>query len=43
MGSTNTSMDRLYCRFAIAAWLLDRKVTMVGTLESTLIGMRGQL
>ena len=35
----NISMDRLYTSFLIANWLLQRKITMVGTLQANRVGI----
>ena len=35
----NISMDRLYTRFEVADWLLDRNITMIGTIMSNRVGI----
>ena len=35
----NISMDRLYTSFLIANWLLQKKITVVGTLQATHVGI----
>ena len=35
----NITMDRLYSSFEIAEWLHERKVTMVGTMQSNRVGI----
>ena len=35
----NITMDRLYSNFEIAEWLHERKVTMVGTMQSNRVGI----
>ena len=35
----NITMDRLYSSFDIAEWLLDRKITMLGTMRSNRVGI----
>ena len=35
----NISMDRLYTSIPLAEWLLERKITMVGTLQSNRKGI----
>ena len=35
----NISMDRLYTSFKIANWLLDKKITMVGTFQANRVGI----
>ena len=35
----NITMDRLYTSFEIADWLFDRKITMVGTMQTNRVGI----
>ena len=35
----NITMDRLYTSFVIADWLYERKITVVGTMESNRVGI----
>lgn len=35
----NITMDRLYTSFEIAEWLLDRKITMLGTMQANRVGI----
>lgn len=35
----NISMDRLYTSIALAEWLLSRKITAVGTLNTNRVGI----
>lgn len=39
----NISMDRLYTSISIAQWLLEKKMTLVGTLQTNRIGIPDKL
>ena len=39
----NISMDRLYTSFQISEWLLDKKITMVGTMQQNRVGIPPEL
>ena len=36
-------MDRLYTSFQISEWLLDKKITMVGTMQQNQVGIPPEL
>ena len=39
----NISMDRLYTNISVANWLLERMITVVGTLMTNRIGIPEEL
>ena len=39
LAGRNISMDRLYTSFEVADWLLERKITMAGTIQSNRVGI----
>ena len=39
----NISMDRLYSSLSVANWLLDKKITMDGTMQKNRVGIPASL
>lgn len=43
LAGRNISMDRLYTSFEVADWLLQKKITMVGTIQANRVGIPAEL
>ena len=39
----NISMDRLYTSFEVANWLAERKITILGTIQTSRVGIPSEI